>query len=359
MILLALGAAHAAPVECQALGAAQMLAEAHIEEDRAPLTHPELIPGLALASARTDVTLRAALTEICVPDTSLSLVPAEAWRDAGWAAHTFMLTRSEQVGCTLYQWTIAISVASRDGAPPTYALRSRLPVVRTPIGECPTSPTWREEHVLAGAEGPVRLVLATELDDGRRTASAVLVRRAGPDGWTEQRLAEPAPERLLHDGAGPLFTLTERFAEPWVVAYGDRSGPPGACAPLPGQTVWTWDPAGRAWTPHTDREALGLLTSRGLWRLAGQDGWMLILMQEDEDDAEKLSWRRQRLDRLSPEPLHTLPSAWFSGLNAGFLVVTPTPWATRAEAELARARGKGWRSGYVKRAWSAPDPCAP
>ena len=351
-------AAHAGPVECDALGAARTLAEARIEEHRAPITHPELIPGLALASPRTGVDLRSALTDLCSHTASLSLVPSDVWQQAGWSAHTFLLTRSEQVGCTLFQRSIAISVAIADGAAPHYSLRSRLPVTRTPVGGCPTVPTWREEQVLADAEGPVRLVLATDLEGGQRQHSEVVVRRASREGWTEQVLAEPAPDRLLDGGDGPRFDLTERFENKWVVVHGDRSGTPGACEAVPGQTVWAWDATAHRWAAHTGRDALTLLASRGLWRLAGQPGWMLILMQEDEDDADKLAWRRRRLDRVSPQPLYTLSSAWFPGLNPGFLVVTPGPWATRAEAEAARSSGRKWRRGYVKRAWTPPDPCS-
>ena len=66
MVALLLAAlANAAPVECDALEAAALLAEAHIEESRAPVSHPELVPGLALASARAETDLRAALSDLC------------------------------------------------------------------------------------------------------------------------------------------------------------------------------------------------------------------------------------------------------------------------------------------------------
>ncbi|MBW2256205.1 MAG: hypothetical protein JRI25_16640 [Deltaproteobacteria bacterium] len=355
--LLAL-AAHAAPVQCNALEAARILAEARIEERRAPVTHPELIPGLAMVSARADADLRTALADLCEEGATLSLVPGDRWEDAGWAAHTFLMTRSEMAGCTLFKRTIALSVGVATDTSPRYRLRTRLPVTRIPVEDCATSPTWREEQVLAGQDGPVRLVLVMDVDDGRRVHSEVVVRRASPEGWSEQVLLEPAPSRLMDGGAGPMLALTERFEDKWVVAHLDRTGAPPDCEPIPGQKVWTWsDPDGR-WVPHTGRDALGLLAQRGLWRLAGDDGWMLLLSQEDEEDAEKLAWRKRRLDRTSPEPLHTLTSSEFPGLNPGFLVVTPAPWPTRAEADLARTKATKWRRSYVKKAWTAPDPCA-
>ena len=352
-------AALAAPVECGALEAASLLAEARIEERRAPLTHPELIPGLALASARTDDDLRTALTDLCgVADARLSLVPGESWEGSGWSAHTFLLTRSEQVGCTLFQRSIAISVGVSDATAPRYGLRTRMPVTRTPVGDCATLPTWREEEVLAGAGSAVRIVLASDIEADRRMHSEVLVRRASAEGWVEQSLMEPAPERVLSGGDGPRFDLTERFEDAWVVSHGDRRGTGEACVAIPGQTVWTWSEAQGRFVPRTGREALELLASRGLWRLAGEDGWMLLLLQEDESEAEVLAWRKIKLERRSPEPLHTFPSKWFPGLNPGFLVVAPAPWSDRASAEAARGKGRKWRASYVKRAWEAVNPCA-
>lgn len=357
MVTLALvGAAYAAPVQCDALEAARLLAEARIEERRAPVTHPELIPGLALASARTDIDLRTALTDLCDAG-AISLVAGERWEGTGWSAHTFLLTRTQQAGCTLFRQTIAISVGVAENTAPRYALRARLPTTRTPVGDCPTLPTWREEEMLAGQGGPVRLVLAQDIEGGSRTHSEVLVRRAGPEGWTEQVLMEPAPARLVDGGEGPRFDLTERFEDKWVVAHHDRVGTGDDCKPVAGQTVWTWDPEDAKWTAHSQREALGLLASRGLWRLAGEDGWMLILAQADEEDRDKIDWRMRRYERKSPEPLDVLPSAWFPGLNPGFLIVAPAPWSTRDEADDARSRAPKWRRAYVKRAWTMADPC--
>lgn len=355
MIWLAL-AARAAPVECDGLAAASLLADARIAENRAPVSHPELIPGLALSSSRTEADLRAALVELCAGGEAISLTQGETYEAAGWSAHTFLLSRSETVGCTLFQRTIAISVGVAADTLPRYRLRARLPLTRTPVGDCETTPTWREETVLGGEGGPVRLVLATDLDDDVVAHSEVLVRRASVDGWTEQVLAAPAPERLLTGGDGPVYTLTERDDDKWVVAHADRRGMPDRCTAVPGQTVWTWDDG---WQAHGGRAALVLLATRGLWRLAGDPGWMPLLAQDDEEDAELLAVQVPRIQRRWTEPLLTLPSAWFPGLNPGFLVVTPGPYPDEAQARAAVAQHRGLRRSYVKKAWEPPDPCAP
>jgi hypothetical protein len=348
--------ARAAPVVCDDLAAAELLAEARIEEARAPLSHPELIPGLALASPRTDAELRTALTDFCADRGTVSLAPAEQWASADWSAHSFLLTHSEMRGCMLYERTLALSVGVKTGVSPKYSLRDRLPLTRTPVGDCAAPPAWRDEEVLAGSDGPVRLVLVRDHEGDVIVHSEIAVRRATAEGWTQQVLVEPAPERLLGGDAGAIVELTERYEEKWVVQHGDRTGAPPACAPISGQTVWT---PGVGWQAHTGRDALQLLAARGLWRLAGEDGWFLIVAQDDEEDAARLALRTRRLQKRTTEPLHVFPSAWFPGLNAGFLVVTPPPWPTEAEAEAARDRWGPRSRAYVKLAWEAPDPCAP
>ena len=52
-----------------------------------------------------------------------------------------------------------------------------------------------------------------------------------------------------------------------------------------------------------------------------------------------------------------LPSAWFPDLNPGFLVITPAPYPTEAQATEARREGPRSAQSYVKRAWRAVDPC--
>lgn len=351
-----LAAAYAAPVVCDAQIAAARLDEARIDEARAPFSHPELVPGLALASPDTDETLRGALRSMCAPSATLSLAGAESWVSTEGSAHTFLLTRSEPDGCALVDRTVAISVAVRAGERPRYRLRSTLPLARAPVGACDVVPVWREEVVLQGEGGPVRLILARDHVGDAIVHSEVLVRAATPEGWTQQTLLVPAPPRLLDGGEGPLVELTERDKEPWVVAHGDRTGAPPDCAPRPGHTVWTPGDDG-AWVAHTGRRALDLLAGRGLWRMAGSDGWMLIVGQEDEDERDRLERRARRLQSRTDEPLRVLPSAAFPGLNPGFLILTPPPWPTEAEAAAAHRAWRPYRQAYVKQAWAMDDPC--
>jgi hypothetical protein len=355
MVILLGWAAEAAPVVCDDLAAAGMLAEARIEEARAPVSHPELIPGLALASPNTDPELRAALGELCEGGGSLSLSEAETWAGPDWSAHTFVLTRSETRGCTLYDRAIAITVGVRPGATPRYALRSRLPPARTPVADCASVPLFRDEAVLDGVDGPVRLVLITDHEGDEVVHAQVAVRSASPEGWSERVLMDPAPQRLVDGGDGPDVVLTDRFEDKWVVAHGDRAGSGPACRAIPGQTVWTADDG---WVAHSGADALAMLASRGLWRLAGDDGWFLIAAQDDEEDAVRLDARVARLESRNGADLTVLPSAWFPGLNAGFLVAVRGPFPTEDEAAAARRAWWPRAPAYVKRAWAAPDPCA-
>ncbi len=116
---------------------------------------------------------------------------------------------------------------------------------------------------------------------------------------------------------------------------------------------------GDAWTERTDREALRLLTERGLWRLAGDDGWMHIVGQDEEDDEGILQFRVARMERRYPEPLIVVPSANFPGLNPRFLVVTPVPYPTELDALRMKRQWRSLRRNYVKRAWQAVDACNP
>jgi hypothetical protein len=347
--------AWAANVVCDDLTAAEMLAQARVEEGRAPVSHPELIPGLALASARTEAELRSTIRDMCLPGGDLSLVPAESFAGPDWSAYTFVLTRGEMRGCALHERTIAISIGVRAGAAPTYALRARMPPTRTPVGsDCPTVPRFRDESVLDGEDGPVRLVLVRDHEGAALVHAEVAVRSASADGWTERVLLDPAPPRLIGGGAGPMLELTDRFEEKWVVAHGDRTGAPPACRPIAGQTVWT--PDGN-WTPHDGADALRLLAERGLWRMAGEDGWFLIVAQDDEEDEQRLRSRARRIAKRTGADLLILESAWFPGLNPGFWIVTLPPWATEAEARAAREKWRPRRQAYAKQAWTALDSC--
>lgn len=355
MVSALLGIALAAPVECDSLEATRILAEARVEEAGASKTHPWLVPGLALAASRTDPELRTLLGEMCAEGGELSVRPTADWETTEWAAHSVLLTRSETRGCTLFERAVTITVGVKPGAAARYALQNTLPVTRTPVGDCETDARWHEETVLDGEDGPVRLVLATVRDGDDLVQSAVLVRRATPEGWREQVLAEPAPERLLGGFAGPEFHLRETAGEWLVVQTHDRTGTPEACEPVPGQIAWTWSGAG--WIRHDSDAARALLAEHAVWRLAGEPGWLLILAQDTEDDREVLESRARRLNRRNPTRLLFLNSADFPGLNAGFIVVTPAPFADRATAEAARLTWGRRSSTYVKRAWPQPDPC--
>jgi hypothetical protein len=349
--VLLLAVSHAAPVRCHPDAATELLTEARILETRAPVTHPELVPGLALASATATPDLRDALVGLCTPDAALGVAVGDRWDAAGWSVHTVLLTASEQEGCTLVQKSIAISVALGSGGP-RYGLRSVLPGTTTPVGaDCEAASTWREERIVAGAEAAVRVVLVVHLGEQGMRHSEVLARRATRDGWVEQRLASPAPARLLEDGDGPTFSL----AGDWVVEHGARSVDGETCVDLGGTRVWTPEQVG--WTEHTGREAVAMLAERGAWRVAGDDGWLLIVGQSDEDDRAVLENRRARLQRRTEEPLYILSSASLPGLNPGFLVIAPAPWPVRALADDARLAWPHRARVYVKRAWEAADPC--
>jgi len=354
VILAVVGLALGGVIHCDPLDAERLLAEARIDEDRAPLSHPELVPGLALASPRTGATLRDALQELCAGEPALSLAPGDSWEGGGWGAHTLVLERSETRDCTMYTRAVVLSVAVSPATRPVYTLRGRLPVRHTPIGDCGTQPRWREERLLQGEGTDTRVVLNVDHRGPEVVGSSVVVRRAARSGWTEFVLREPAPARYLAEGgAGPRFSLVVADGTPWVVESGDRGGEP--CAPIAGQRVWY--PADSGWASEEGRAALSMLAQRGLWRLAGSEAWLHILGQDSVDDRELVGPRRDRLERRVGEPLWLYESAALPDLNPGFVVIAPAPWPTE-EAALAAVRAARRVPGsYVKRAWSAPDAC--
>lgn len=356
MVLLWLAMAVAAPTVCDPEQAAQLLEDARIDERRAPVTHPELMPGLALASESTDEHLREVLTELCSASDSVSVAPAESWEDAGFSAYSYRVTGSQSVGCALFQSTVTVSVGVQPGHSPTYVLRSEAPVKSTPIGECETGATWREETVIDGDQDRVRLVLVVDRTRTGVQDSQVVIRTATSNGWTEDLLLTPAPERYVGGVSGPILTLAETGdGDVWVVAHANRVVSDDSCLVVPGQIVWQWN--GTVWTPTEGREALALLGRRGLWRLAGSDGWLHLVVQDREGQEDVLAYRSTRLSRRYPEPLRRFQSSDLPGLNPGFVVMAPAPFPTEEQARAAR---KSWRSmhrHYVKRAWTQPDPC--
>lgn len=370
VVAVAVGAstpAFAAPVVCDSAEAARLLVDARIDERRVPVTHPWLVPGLARRAGDArgappgQAAVAAAVAEECAAGGELVVERAEQVEQGSWAAYVVVLSRAERQGCSLVHHRLPISVGfGPTAADTTYGLRGELPPERTPLDGCPEPAVWRSQTQLAGGDGAVRLFVVADHRGDAIEHSHVAVRTASPTGWREQVLLDPAPPRLLDPSAGgPLVALAStRDDETLIVASHDRHvGEDGACTAVGGQVVWRRGPEG-VWSAIAQREALTLLAQQGLWRFAGDDGWLLILAQDDEDDRDLVGPRTRRLQRRDPEPLYVLTSSSFPMLYAGFVVITPAPWPT--EAEAFRARGRWGRSGwaYVKRAWQAADPCA-
>lgn len=349
VILLAVAAA--APVFCDPEAARQLAEDAGIGPGRIPVIQPNLLPGLARATA--DDAVVAVIESLCGDGENVSLAPAERWEGAGFGAFSYVLTASRTEGCVLEQEAAVLTVGVV-GDTLTVGLRGRLPPTITPIGDCETQPSWREERVVAGVGTPVRVVLVSDYD-GEASKHVLVARRATEAGWHEQVLLDPAPARLVGGEDGPLIALlgTE---DPWIVAHADRRVTEG-CEPVQGQVVWRWKQDG--WSRSEDRDALGRLADRGAWRLAGQDGWFLIVAQDNLSDQGLLEARTRRLQRRMDEPLHLRPSSAFPGFNAGYLIVSPDPWPTEAQARAAKKQWGRRTGAYVKRGWEAPDPCAP
>lgn len=358
-MVIAISAALAAPVMCAPDRAVRLLDDARIRPDRVPVTQPNLIPGLA--RERGNRAVQEAVVALCGDGALPSLAPAEVWESARFNAYSFVLTRTEEDACALRQEAVVVTVGAIPGAPLEYGVRGRLPTSVTPIGtgpDCRVEASWREETVLDGEGTPVRLVKIID-HAGASQSTRIVVRRATPAGWTEQVLLDPAPARLVDGGSGPTVSLSDVGSESWIVAHADRTVTADGCTPEPGQTLWRWrpDPEPGRWVPYEGREALRLLAERGAWRLAGDDGWLLVLAQDNHSDRELIKARMRRMQRRHDDPLVLLESDSLPGLNPGFLVVTPAPWASRGDAEAARADW-GRRTGvYVKRAWSALDGC--
>jgi len=357
VVALLVAIATGAPmVECDPDRADQIMTEARIQEDRISSSHPYLIPGLALASTDIDTDLRKQLEQICASDLDLSYDLAEAWDSALFSAHTVLFTTTREQDCTLHQSTIAVTVGNVPGQSPQYALRGRLPRTTTPVGDCDALGTWREETVIAGGETPERLVLVVDRAGLEITASRIVIRSASPKGWREQVLAEPAPKRYTGGHGGMAFTLIPVEDSYWVVSSHDRTDDPAACEARPGQVIWRR--TSEHWSSIDGREALSVLADRGLWRHAGEDGWLLILTQDDPFQIDDVVARMRRMQRRNPQPLQILDSADFPNLTAGYVLVTPAPFRNE-EAALAMRTAWGRRAAaYVKRAWTAPDPCA-
>lgn len=353
-LALWIATADATRVQCEPIAAAQLLAEANVDAYRAPTTHPSLVPGMALGASSTPEDLRGALQEWCSPGAELDLSTVDQWETTGWSALVLHLRRTEQRGCTLYDRTLAISASQRPERPPAFTLMSRGPVFRTPLGDCEGSGTWRDERILDGEGGPIRLVLLTDREGSAITHAQVVVRRATAEGWTEQVLLDPAPAHLTGADSGPHLALRNTDSGPLIIAYGGRAvGSP--CKPRGGQTVWRLNE--ETWESLSDEESLALLAREGLWRVAGDDGWLLIVGQDSDEDSTVVESRRARLIRRTGWDLELYDSSLFPMLNPGFTVIGTAPFTTKDSAVKARMRWGRSANSYVKQAWSAEDPC--
>lgn len=348
MVILA-WAARAAPVFCDPEAARALVEDARIDPSRIPVIQPNLLPGLARATAEASVVR--VIENLCGDGDNVALVPAERWEGADFDAYSFVLTRSRTQGCVLEQEAAVLTVGVVDQEL-RVGLRGRLPPTVTPIGSCETPPSFREERVIAGLGTPVRVVVVSD-HRGPQVAHTLVARRATQEGWQEQVLLDPAPERVVGGQGGPSIALLGTD-DPWIVAHADRAVSQG-CEPVPGQVVWQWQD--ESWRRLEGREALGRLADRGAWRLAGQDAWFLIVAQDSLSDRTLLEARARRLQRRAEEPLHLRESSEFPLFNAGYWIVSPDPWPTEAEARAAKKRWGRRTGAYVKRGWQALDPC--
>ena len=347
--------AAAAPVVCDPVEAERLVRDAYIDVQRVPVTHPWLVPGLARNAAGSNG-IAEEIASLCDAEGQMQITywPTDQHGEADWSAYVVLLTVTRTEGCGLVHRTLPLSVGIGPGGP-RYSLRGAPTTRFTPKQGCPDPATERREELLAGAGTAVRLVLIKDIVRNETVETHVAVRTATAAGWTEQIIASPAPPRLLDPTApGPTIALAQGDeGAPLIVRSGDRT--PSPCRALGGQTVWRSTPIG--WKKVDGRDALTLLARKGLWRYAGDDGWLLILAQDDEEDIDLVRPRRRRLRRRDPEELYLLYSADFPGLYAGYVVITPGPWPTEAAAQAARGRWKRAAFAYVKRAWVAPDPC--
>ena len=349
-MVISLLIARAAPVICDPASARQLVDDAGLPPERIPVIQPNLLPGLARATA--DAEVGKVLDRLCGDGTNVSLSAGDTWEGPGFGAYTFVLTRSRTEGCVLEQEAVVLSVGVVADEPLRLGMLGRRPATLTPLGDCEATAQYRDEEVLAGEGTAVRLVRVTD-HVGDEATHRIVARRADAEGWHEQLLLDPAPERLDGGGSGPLLSLLGA-EDPWIVAHGDRTVE-GGCTPVPGQIVWRWTDT--RWERLEGREALGRLADRGAWRLAGEDGWFLVVAQDIPSDRQLLAARARRLQKRDPAPLLLRPSADFPLLNAGYLFVAQDPWPTEQEAREAKRRWGRRTGAYVKRGWVATDPC--
>lgn len=349
-MVIAMLTAWAGPVVCDPAEALRLLDETGIVAARVPAIAPSLLPGLARAQATGEA--RSALDVVCEDPTSVSVSTMDRWDDGTANATLFAISTSRVEDCVVRQQTVRLSVGVRGDDPLALRVLPSPPDTLTPVGSCATETTaWRDETVLAGEDGSVRVVLQQDHDD-ERSSSRIVVRTALATGWREQVLLEPAPERLTGGVRGPEVTLVEG-GRPWIVFHHDREAD---CTPVAGQTVWSLH--GDRWKPRTGRDALGRLADRGLWRLAGDPGWFLVVAFDDPSDRALLDARTRKRQHLVDEPLRLRESGAFPLLNAGFLFAAIDPWPTEEQARAAQRAWPRKTGAMVRQGWNVtPRPC--
>ena len=351
-MVIALQAALAGPVVCDPDQASSLLEQTHTPAHRVPVVAPELLPGLVLE--QTTGTTRALLDQLCTEPDQVSLTESARWEEGRFAAYTYTLAVSRLEDCAVVGRSATLTVGVRGQGPLHASVLAENPPTRQPIGDCPAEPTYREEDLLDGADGPVRLVLQVDVD-GTGRQGRILVRKATPTGFHEQVLLDPAPPHLLGGIGGAQVSLTGGD-DPWVVVHHRTTREDGRCLALPGQSVWSWTADG--WLERTGRDALTALADRGLWRLATDDGWFVVLTQDAPTDVSLLEARTRKRRPLTDEPLTLRASGRFPLMNAGFLFAAPPPWPTEDEAEAFFRRWPSRTGVYVRQGWRAEPACA-
>jgi hypothetical protein len=323
-----LAVAFAEPAVCDPVEALRLVDEARVDPVRAPLTHPGLVPGLALAGRHVDPALQAALAGLCSTKASISVSEVDRWEAMDWAAVSLAVVRTETRGCSLVERSIIISVGIGQETP-RYRLMGRRPMASTPIGACTEQARWWSERIL-DARGGVQLLAVGEAGSAKPHTELV-VRRATPDGWVQHPIS---PEVV--EGAH-----LAKVQEDTLVVLPPAAG----CGTTP-SSVFTWQES--SWTQHSGRDAAHQLIVGGLWRELGVSGWVVVLSSDEGGSAELIEPRRRRIQRRWQETLFVYEAGSLPGLERGGLVVAPRPYLAASDAEAVR-RGRA----VVHKAWDA------
>ena len=368
-------AAFAAPVACDPAAAAAIVEEARIDRRRVPFSHPELIPGLALADPDAPPALREALGVACAGEGSLSIRLEDRYEGPGWTAHAFALTRSTSDTCATVTATTLLSVATRDDGTVLWRHLAERPAEVAPHPGCDQGARWNEPAQVVDTVGAasLRVLRACATGGGaagKRCPGGVVVdevlvaRLASADGWHEQVLAAPAPpsvtspEDPFAPGARWEVVQTDVAPDgdlPWVVAHHDRTFQDGRCTPHPGPTVWRWR---GEWIPTGGREALGLLGRAGLSRMSDQPGWWLVISQDWVTERRRFQAWQQAWPSSYGGPVYEVESVLLPRFNAGHVVLVADPWPDDDDAFAALRALTPRGRAYVKPGWDVVDACA-